>query len=99
MYRLFTRSSFNGSHRFVGEVEKPTHIIATISATNQMVTISKDIDCRLNFDEPTKLIKYKLNDPPIRMKLAWTQLVVSKHFPHESLKREVIPHHICKRGL
>lgn len=57
---------------FFGEVEKPTHIIATISANNQMVTISKDIDCRLNFDEPAKLIKYYLNDPLIRMKLAWT---------------------------
>jgi hypothetical protein len=43
-----------------------------------MVTTSKDIDCRLDFDEPTKFIKGRENDPLIRMQLTCTQHVVSK---------------------
>ena len=65
-----------------------------------MVTISKDIICRLNFDEPTKLVKGGQRDPPIRIQLAWIYVVVSKHFLHELLKREGIPHHIhAQKGL
>jgi hypothetical protein len=35
------------------------HVITTISVSDQMVTGPKDINCRLDFDEPKKLVKDK----------------------------------------
>jgi hypothetical protein len=48
------------------------HIIAIIDANNQMITIFKDIDCRLDPDEHIELIKDGQSDPLIRIQLAWT---------------------------
>ena len=59
-----------------------------------MVTISKDIDYRLISDEPTTFIKGRQSDPPIKMQLARTHLVVSKYFLYESFEMEGIPHRI-----
>jgi hypothetical protein len=67
---LFIQSSLHGSHGSINEGEKPTYIIAIIDASNRMITISKDIDCRLDPDEPIKLIKDGQSDPLIRIQLA-----------------------------
>lgn len=72
------RSSHHGSYRSVGKGEKPMYVIAIICVSNQMVTTSKGIDRRLDFDEPIKFIIGRENDPLIRMQLTCTQHVVSK---------------------
>jgi hypothetical protein len=56
----------------LARVKKATYIIAIIDASNQMITISKDIDCRVDPDEPIKLIKDGQSDPLIKIQLAWT---------------------------
>jgi hypothetical protein len=43
--------------------------IAIIGANDQIVTISKDINCRLDSDKLKKLIKDKQGYPPIGVQL------------------------------
>jgi len=57
MHRLAPQGSLHGLCGFVGKGKEPTHIITTIDASDQMVTGSKEINCRLDFDKPKKLIK------------------------------------------
>jgi hypothetical protein len=58
MFRLALKGSFHGSYWSVGEGKESMHIIITIGASDQIVTYLKDVDCRLDSDEPKKLIKY-----------------------------------------
>jgi len=69
MHRLSTQSSFHSSCRSIGEGRKIMQVVTTISASNQMIATSKDIDRRLNSNEFTELVKSEQNDPPIWMKL------------------------------
>jgi hypothetical protein len=57
MFRLALKGSFHGSYWSVGEGKESMHIIITIGASDQIVTYLKDVDCRLDSDEPKKLIK------------------------------------------
>ena len=57
MFRLALKGSFHGSSWSVGEGKESMHIIITIGASDQIVTYLKDVDCRLDSDEPKKLIK------------------------------------------
>jgi hypothetical protein len=48
---------FHGTVISVGEGKKPTHVSATIGASNQLVAISEDINYRFESDDLTKLFK------------------------------------------
>jgi hypothetical protein len=58
MFRLALKGSFHGSSGSVDEGKESMHVIITIGASDQIVTYLKNIDCRLDSDEPRKLIKY-----------------------------------------
>ena len=51
------QSPLHGFHGFVDEGKKPMIIIATISASDQMVVGSKNIESKLDFNELIKAIK------------------------------------------
>jgi hypothetical protein len=57
-----------------------------------MITSPKNIDSRLNSNEPRELIKSGQDYSSIRMQLVWTQPIISKNFSHKPLKREGILH-------
>jgi hypothetical protein len=68
------------------------NIITTINVSNHMITSPKNIDSRLNSNEPRELIKSGQDYSSIRMQLVWTQPIISKNFSHKPLKREGILH-------
>lgn len=50
------QSPLHGFHGFVDEGKKPMIIIATISASDQMVVGSKNIESKLDFNELKGLV-------------------------------------------
>jgi hypothetical protein len=57
MHRFAPQGSLHGLCGSIGEGKKPTHVITTIDASDQMVTGPKEINCRLDSNKPKKLIK------------------------------------------
>jgi hypothetical protein len=51
----------------VGEGKELVHVIATISVDDQLVAISKNINCRFKPNDPTNVFKRRHNCPSIEM--------------------------------
>jgi hypothetical protein len=75
----------------VGESKELTHIIVTISVRDYMVIGPKDINSRLDSNEPKEFVKEDQDNSSIRMQLACTQHVIPKHYPDKPFERKGIP--------
>jgi hypothetical protein len=51
----------------VGEGKELVHVIATINVDDQLVAISKNINCRFKPNDPTIFFKRRHNCPSIEM--------------------------------
>jgi hypothetical protein len=65
MHHLFSQHVLHDAIIFVGKVEEPLHVIATIGASNQLIAAYENIDHRFEPNDPTKISKEGKNYPSI----------------------------------